>query len=153
MKELVLSSSVDIKASAARVWKTLTDPELTKQYMFGCEVVSDWKAGSPVLWKGSADGKIYVKGNVLKIEPKRLLQYTVFDPNSPMEDVPENYLTVTYELVSSGDMTTLNVGQADYASVQDGAARYKDSVEGWPAVMKLIKEVAEKESNSAEANG
>jgi len=34
------------------VWDALTNPSMTKQYMFGCETVSDWETGSELLWQG-----------------------------------------------------------------------------------------------------
>jgi len=48
--------------------------------MFGCYAETDWKPGSPLLWKGAADGKLYVKGRVVSIEPPHRLVYTVIDP-------------------------------------------------------------------------
>jgi hypothetical protein len=30
----------------------MTNPEIIKQYMFGTNVISDWKEGSPIVWKG-----------------------------------------------------------------------------------------------------
>ena len=45
---------------------------------------------------------IAVKGDIMAIKQERFLAYTVFDPNSTMLDIPENYLTVTYELVPEG---------------------------------------------------
>lgn len=148
MEKLVLSNSIDINAPAARVWQTLTNPELTRQYMFGCETVSEWKIGSPLLWKGAADSKIYVKGNIVKLEPERFLRYTIFDPNGPLEDIPENYLTVTYSLTPKGDSTTLEITQAGFESAGNGEARHKESAEGWPAIMLGIKEVAEGKADS-----
>src|SRR3954469_22606438 len=97
---LFVKNSIIIDATPAKVWDTLVNPEQTKKYMFGCETVSDWKTGSSLLWKGSYEGKemVFVSGNIVKIEPGKLLVYTTFDPNSTIEDKPENHLTVTYEL-------------------------------------------------------
>ena len=52
MGELIVKKSIKINSSASKVWQVLTNPELTKQYMFGCEIISDWKVGSPVIWRG-----------------------------------------------------------------------------------------------------
>ncbi len=48
--------------------------------MFGCETVSDWKTGSPLLWKGTYEGNemVFVKGTVLDIQ----LQNAGLNPES-----------------------------------------------------------------------
>jgi len=38
---------------------------------------------------------IPVKGLIIMIEPEKILAYSVFDPNSNIEHIPENHLTVT----------------------------------------------------------
>ena len=56
----------------APFWRSLTisevikKPEMTKKYMFGTEVVSDWKVGSPLLWQANYEGKetVFVKGSI-----------------------------------------------------------------------------------------
>lgn len=116
--------------------------------MFGCEAVSEWKPGSELVWKGMLEGKemIFVKGKVVSIEPEKTLVYTVIDPNSNIEDIPENYLTVTYNLTFEGGETKLKVTQGDYALVADGVRRYSDSNnngEGWNPILVQIKRIAE----------
>jgi hypothetical protein len=64
--------------------------------MFGCNAESERNPDSPLLWPGTADGTLYVKGNIVSIDPPRSLVYTVCDPNSTMADIPANYLTETY---------------------------------------------------------
>ena len=116
--------------------------------MFGCETVSDWKEGSSLLWRGSYEGKemIFVKGAIVRIEKDKFLAYTVFDPNSKMEDIPSNYLTVTYELSSTNGHTVLSVTQGDYNTVAEGEKRYKEASnngEGWNPILVKIKELVE----------
>ena len=145
---LFIQNNITIKAPATQVWNTLTNPEETKKYMFGCETVSDWQPGSPLLWKGSYEGKemIFVKGNIVSIQPGKSLVYTVFDPNSTMEDIPENYLTVTYEISEENGQTLLVVTQGDYSIVADGERRYAESYngeQGWNPILLEIKKILE----------
>lgn len=146
---LVITNIILINAPAHKVWDALVNPEQTKQYMFGCETVSDWMAGSELLWKGSYEGKemIFVKGRIVTIEPKRFLAYTVIDPNNPaIPDIPENYLTVTYTLKEENGQTTFTVTQGDYSKVAEGEKRYKDSYnngEGWNPILVQIKQLVE----------
>ena len=148
MEPLFIKNSISINALPQKVWDALINPEKTKIYMFGCETVSDWKVGSQLLWKANYEGKemVFVKGNIIEIEDFKKLVYTVFDPNSTMEDKPQNYLTVTYELIFDENNTTLNVTQGDYNSVAEGEKRYKESYnngEGWNPILVGIKKVVE----------
>jgi len=144
-KELNATDSITIDAPPSRVWNTLVNPAMTKKYMFDCEALSDWQPGSPLVWKGASDGKVYVTGNVVELVKEKLLRYTVFDPNGGLEDVPGNYLTVTYSLsAQDGHGTLLEVSQGDFSKVQNGQKRYEETIGGWGMIMQKIKEVAEK---------
>ena len=146
---LIVKNSITINATPERVWDTLINPEQTKKYMFGCETVSDWKPGSALLWKGNYEGKemVFVKGNIVNIEREKLLVYTTIDPNSGIDDIPENYLTVTYTLSSQNEQTVLTVTQGDYATVGDGQKRYKETTDGggWDPILVEIKKLVEAE--------
>jgi len=147
---LIVKSTITIQASADKVWDALTNPAQTKKYMFGCEALSDWKVGSPLLWKGNFNGVelVAVKGSILKIQPGKYLAYTTIDPNNPsMPDLPENYLTVTYDLSEEGGQTLLIVTQGDYSTVADGDNRYKHTVDGggWDPILIEIKKILEAE--------
>jgi uncharacterized protein YndB with AHSA1/START domain len=146
--ESFIHNTITIQAPPAVVWDMLVNPQQTKKYMFGCETVSDWKVGSPLLWRGVHEGKelVFVKGNIVKIEPNRLLVYTVFDPFSTMPDIPENYLDITYELIPEKGGTTLKVSQGDYTKVAEGERRYNESYnngEGWNPLLVQIKKLIE----------
>ena len=147
-KPLLIENTIVINAPAKKVWEALTNPELTKKYMFGCEAVSDWKIGSSLTWKGIYEGKemIFVKGTVEGLKAEKFLAYTVFDPLSSLEDIPKNYLTVTYDLSFANGETTLTVTQGDYASVAEGERRYADSYnggKGWNPILVEIKKLVE----------
>lgn len=149
MEGLFVKSVIEINASAEKVWGVLTNPAQTKKYMFGCETVSDWKVGSSLLWQADYEGKtmVFVKGNITEIIPGKLLSYTTFDPNNmSMEDIPENYLTVTYALEEKLTETILTVTQGDFSKVADSEKRYeeaKNNGEGWNPILVEIKKIAE----------
>jgi uncharacterized protein YndB with AHSA1/START domain len=148
MDPLIVQNEIVINAPVSRVWDALTNPEQTKKYMFGCETVSDWKVGSPLLWRGDYEGKemVFVKGNIVAIQPDTLLIYTVIDPNSGMEDIPENYLQVKYELKDENGKTKLIVTQSGFETAADGEKRYKDTYnngEGWNPILVEIKKLVE----------
>jgi uncharacterized protein YndB with AHSA1/START domain len=148
MTKLVVKSEIVINAPAAKVWDALTKPEQTKKYMFGCETVSEWKAGSELLWRGSYEGKemVFVKGRILEIKAPSLLKYTVIDPNASYPDIPENHLNVTYEVTAQGNQTKLVVTQDGFEGAAEGEKRYKDTYnngEGWNPILVQIKKIVE----------
>jgi len=148
MQEMIVKNTITINADANKVWDVLTNPEQTKKYMFGCETVSDWQQGSSLLWKGSYEGKemVFVKGYILEIVPKRLLKYSVIDPNAAYPDVPENYLSVTYKLNMLKDTTELIVIQDGFEDAAEGEKRFKEvynNGEGWNPILVHIKNIAE----------
>ena len=145
---LFVKNTITIDAPAAKVWNALTNPEETKKYMFGCETVSDWEEGSPLLWRGNYEGQemVFVKGNIIRIEPCKFLAYTTIDPNSTIDDTSENYLTVTYELQEENGQTVFNVTQGDYSTVAEGERRYTEAYnggEGWNPILLEIKKLVE----------
>lgn len=111
-KGLTAEVSTTIKAPVAKVWTALVTPDQIKQYMFGTNVVTDWKVGSPIVWKGEWQGKAYEdKGTILKLEKEHVLQYSHFSPLSDEPDPSENYHTVTVELSGEGQQTTVTLTQ------------------------------------------
>ncbi len=147
---LQVINSIQINASTEKVWDALVNPEKTKIYMFGCETVSDWKVGSPLLWRGNHEGKemVFVKGFILEIKLGQLLKYSVIDPFASYPDIPENHLNVTYQLTSQKGITTLTVTQHGFENVADGEKRFKDvsnNGDGWNPILIEIKKLVEAE--------
>jgi uncharacterized protein YndB with AHSA1/START domain len=146
MKELKVMKSITLNADVSTVWKALTKPEMTKKYMFGTEVISDWKVGSPILWKGTSKGeeKIIMKGSIEKIEAGRLLQFKAFDLNAKYNDVPSNYIQSIYELTPKLGKTVLSVTQGDYSHMEDGIKRFADANGGLNQALNALKTLIEK---------
>jgi len=144
MTELLIRKSIDVDAPVETLWKILTDSEFTRQYMFGCNAETDWTPGSTLLWRGAADGVVYVKGHVVRFEPPNALEYTIFDPNSEVADVPSNYLSMKYGLRQDGPgKSILEITQGDFSKVEDGEKRYKHSLDGDDSVLHGIKKLGE----------
>ena len=143
---IIFEQYIEINASPETVWEVLTKPEFTRQYMFGCDAISDWKEGSPLIWKGAKDGKVYVKGSIVKIVPGKLLGFTSFDPNDPThKDIPSNYTTVTYTLTPEDGKTMATVTDGDFSKIEDGETRYNRTIESWNYVLPQIKRLAERQ--------
>jgi uncharacterized protein YndB with AHSA1/START domain len=132
--------SITIHAPAAKVWDALTNPALIEQYLFGTNVTSDWKVGSPITYTGTWEGKPYEdKGKILQIEPGRLLVSTYWSSFSGLPDSPENYQTVRYELAPEGDATRLTVIQ-DHNATQEAATHAEQN---WKVTLEGMKKLLE----------
>lgn len=141
---LEIRKSIEVNASVETLWRVLTDNAFIPQYMFGCIAETDWQPGSPLLWRGAADGKLYVKGAIVKNESPHRLDYTIIDPNNPaVPDIPENYLTMQYILRPRGNACTLEIIQGDYATVANGQERYQHTVNANNEILPAIKKLAE----------
>lgn len=139
-ENLIAKSSIIINVPVAEVWDALVNPSIIKQYMFGTEVVSDWKEGSSIIWQGIWKGKQYEdKGVILQIVPEQVLQYTHFSPLSGASDVPENYHTLTYRLSSEGEHTHVVLSQDNNSSEED----LKHSQQMWDTMLTGLKKVLE----------
>ena len=92
----------NISAPVGRVWDALTKPEIIKQYFFGTHTTTSWEKGSPITFDGEWEGKSYHdKGTVLDIEKNKLIKYSYWSSMSGIEDKPENYVIVTYQLLGN----------------------------------------------------
>jgi len=139
--QFIARQSLVINAPVVVVWDALVDPEMIRQYMFGTHAISDWKEGSPIVFKGEWEGKAYEdKGVILRLEPQRLMQYSYFSPLSGRPDTPENYQTITIELSSQGTGTLLSLSQDNNASEQ---AR-EHSEKNWGMVLLDLKNLLER---------
>ena len=139
-KTVIAKATATINAPASKVWDALTKPEQIKQYMFGTQVTTDWKVGSPITYKGEWKGKAYEdKGKVLEIEPRKRLVSTFWSALAGLPDTPENYKTVRYELAPEGDRTKLTVTQDNNVS----QAEAQEAEQNWNMVLDGIKKLVE----------
>jgi len=139
-KTPIAKATATINAPAAKVWDALTKPDQIKQYMFGTDVTTDWKVGSPITYKGEWKGKEYQdKGKVLKVEPGKRLVSTFWSSLAGLPDTPENYKTVDYELSPAGDKTKLTITQDNNATQEEATEAEKN----WHMVLDGIKKLLE----------
>ncbi len=136
----VAKAAITINAPASKVWEALTTPRIMKQYLFGADVVTDWKVGSPIIYKGLWEGKPFEdKGKILKFEPGKLLASTHWSPLSGVPDIPQNYHTVTYALSDRDGGTQVQLTQDNNASEEEKA----HSEQNWRMVLEGMKKLLE----------
>ncbi len=137
---LIAKATITINAPVARVWDAFVKPDIIKQYMFGTNVVSDWKEGSPIRWKGEWQGKTYEdKGIILKLKPRQLIAYSHYSPLGGQPDVPENYHNVTVELAGEGQQTTVSLSQDNNATEEER----EHSESNWRMMLESLKKLLE----------
>jgi len=133
-------ATTTIKAPVSKVWQALVNPDIIKQYLFNTDVISDWKVGSPIIYRGEWEGKPFEdKGQILDVEPGRLLRSTHWSPLSGVPDTPENYHTVTYTLADQGESTEVTITQDNNATEEEKAHSEKN----WRTVLEGMKTLLE----------
>src|SRR5689334_4809451 len=138
--KFTVEAKTAIHAPASKVWDAITKPELIKQYLFGTDVISDWKVGSPIIYKGEWQGKTFEdKGKILQLEPEKLLVSTHWSPLSGVPDTPENQHTVTYALNGKGGTTEVTITQDNNANEKEKV----DSEQNWRTVLDGMKKMLE----------
>jgi uncharacterized protein YndB with AHSA1/START domain len=138
--KLIAETSITIDATPANVWKAITTPALIKQYLFGTEVSSDFKPGSPINYKGEYNGKEYHdKGTIIKFEPEKSFESTYWSSMGGKEDKPENYNLITYKLSGQEGKTVITLTQDNVLSEKEK----QHVTENWNMVLNGLKKVAE----------
>jgi uncharacterized protein YndB with AHSA1/START domain/DNA-binding transcriptional ArsR family regulator len=124
-----------IRASAAQVWRALTDADLTARY-WGHSNVSDWQPGSD--WEhrrtdgsGIADGG----GRVLAADPPVRLVMTFGEAG---ED-PDTQSVVTFTIEPHAEIVRLTVTHERLS----GESELAEISQGWPAVLANLKSLLE----------
>jgi uncharacterized protein YndB with AHSA1/START domain len=139
-QDFIARREIVIHAPPEKVWRALTEPALVGRVMFGAEVRSDWRQGSPITYRGEWQGKPYEdKGEILQITPERRLKTTHFSPLTGKPDKPENYHVVDIQLQEEGGTTRVTVAQSNNPT-EDAA---EHSAKNWELMLGNLKEVAE----------
>jgi uncharacterized protein YndB with AHSA1/START domain len=144
MKKLFVEKSVDINAPASEVWEVLTNPVLSKEWIKewwpDFEILkSDWKEGSPVIWKVK-NGLTAAQGKVTTVQPPTNLQFDfqVNDPSNPRQ--PES---VIYQLNEQDGHTRLFVSVGDFGDTPEHEQCYPGAEQSWDKSLPKIKALAE----------
>lgn len=136
-----INKEVTIQASVTQVWQALTTPALIKQYLYGTDTKSEWKEGSSITFEGSYEGTSYVdKGTILKFEPEKTFKYSYLSSFSNLEDIPENYAILTFELTHQQGTTTLQLTQENILNKEN--AEHSDK--SWDMILTQLTNIVEK---------
>jgi uncharacterized protein YndB with AHSA1/START domain len=137
----VLIKTANINASTKKVWDALTNPDLIKQWLFGTNVISDWKVGSPIFFTGTWQGTEYKdKGTILQFETEKIFQYNYWSGFSGLPDSIENYSIITFELLPTSNGTQLTLTHSNFPT----EIGHEHSDKNWNTTLELLKSIIEK---------
>ena len=141
-QDLIQTHSIEINAGLAKVWKALTEPKIIAEYLHGTETITDWNVGSKIIFQGEYEGKKYRDGGIIKeYNPNEKMSYTYFSSFSGLEDKPENYALVTYQVSAiDPDKTKFTWTTKGFTNEDE----YKRSESSMPAFLQNIKSIIEK---------
>jgi uncharacterized protein YndB with AHSA1/START domain len=125
-----------IASTPDKVFRALTDPEMSKRYWFGYALPSDWRAGSAFyLMK---DGKCTNTGKVLEYDPPRRLSYSFHSEHDGLEIEEPSRVVFDLEEIN---------GQVKLTMTHDGfdadSKVFPKICVGWPAVLSSLKSLLE----------
>jgi uncharacterized protein YndB with AHSA1/START domain len=137
--------STDIDAPLEAAWKALTNPDVLGRAFFGSKVETSWDVGSPIYFRGEWKGKKFEdKGEILALAAQKQLRFTHFSDLSGLEDKPENYHIVTFELLPSGAKTKVRLTQENKNEKPLDDATKKELAKNWSAILDGLKTATEK---------
>ncbi len=107
-------SRITINAPKEKLWEALTSIAGVKQWQFGSDLITDWKPGSAIRFRTVWEDKVFEQwGTVLEFKPFGLIRYSLFAPRPDLEDIPENYFEMVYNLSEEAGKTNLEIVQID----------------------------------------
>jgi uncharacterized protein YndB with AHSA1/START domain/biotin operon repressor len=141
-----------IRTTPEMLWRALTEPVFIRRY-FGGGPDSDWRVGSPIQWKMSADDESHDWGQrVLVAEPYRRLSYTWQNYQPEMAALfgwsdeklaelrKEPISKVTFEIEPAAPAVKLTVRHDGFPP---GSEMLRGISQGWPMILSNLKSVLE----------
>lgn len=125
---------VYIAATPERVWQALTDSEFTKQYYYDNTVESDWKPGSPLVYR-NPDGTTAIECEIVEADPPRKLVHTFFFPGT---DESPSRCTWSIEPRGAASLLTLTHDEFDGET-----STFKSVAHGWVPILSGMKTLLE----------
>ncbi|MEU7783106.1 metalloregulator ArsR/SmtB family transcription factor [Amycolatopsis sp. NPDC049159] len=140
-----------INTTPEKLWQALTDPAFTRQY-WGVSFETDWKKGSPMIWRESGAKTEHPDQVVLESEPFRRLSYTWhtftaewanengIDAETLAKLQGESRTKVTFTLEPQGELVKLTVLHDGF---DDDSTTLAMCSQGWPALLSSLKTLLE----------
>jgi Activator of Hsp90 ATPase homolog 1-like protein len=131
-----------VRTGIRNAWDTLTNAQRLGRLFWDCTVESDFTAGSPIVWKGTWDGKPFEdRGRIRQVKPRALLQYSHWAPSSGA-DAEENHNLLTWRLAEEKSGVRVTLQHENIAS----AAMKEHSQQMWTRLLARVKELLENQA-------
>ena len=143
-----------VEAPPEAIWKTLTDPNITRLYTSRA-ISPDLKAGNPIEWFSREDDNtrhLVAKGTVLAIVPNERLRYTDYSVGSDLPDEPASHTTVDVHLEPEPDgRTRVDLWVGDFAGLPNAVRRAREAGKLWVEALVGLKRESEDQARAMAA--
>lgn len=136
MSELRIVLIIYIHAPVDQVWDALTNPEITVRYWGDTRIESDWRVGSPIIYRRL--GEITDEHTVLEYDKLKRLRHTFHPVFEEFKD--EAPSEVTMQLEALGPVTRLEILHDHFPP---GSKVHAACSEGWPMIISSLKTLLE----------
>ncbi|QNL52684.1 SRPBCC domain-containing protein [Olivibacter sp. SDN3] len=138
------STTVTINSDPAKVWNTLTNPEVMREWMgepeMKIKVNTDWKINSPILISGFHHVNFVSKGFVLQYDTEKKLSYSHLSSISRLPDISDNYTILQFILIPVDKQTQLTISIENFPT--ETIRKHLEFY--WRTTIVTIKKTAEK---------
>ena len=129
-----------IRATPEQLWRAITDGEMTRLYFHSTAIESDFKAGSPVVWR-LPDGSPAVEGEIVAAEPPRKLVTTwAFRISPETSGDPPSRVSWEIDPVEGTDVVKLTLVHDGFATE---TATSRAVGPGWNPILCSLKSLLE----------
>jgi len=126
-----------IAAPVEKVWNGFVSKDANRQIFMGADFEADLRPGGAMTWSGPGpDGKPmrYVTGEVLRVEPLKLLEYKFGMGDGAIMS------RVTVELTPESEAVKVVVTNDQW---QENDPAYAQNADGWPRILSRLKTLLE----------
>ncbi|MBA2961899.1 MULTISPECIES: SRPBCC family protein [Ramlibacter] len=146
MDDQVIAITLYIRATAAEVWRALTDPDVTQSYWGRTRIESDWTTGSTIRYR--RDGDVVDEHVVLEVDPPRRLVHTFHPLFGEFGDEPPSRVQI--DLEQAGEVTRLALRHDGFPPA---SKVFTACSGGWPLILSSLKTLLETGSPLPEPAG
>lgn len=129
-----------ISADITDVWELLVNPAETGRLFWGTTVESDFKVGSPIVWKGVWEGKPFEdRGTIKRVEKNAVLQYSHWSTASDTPNDEATHNLLTFQLTKEDRGVRVVLQHENIATM----AMKEHSEKMWTQLLATMKRMAE----------